>query len=880
MSSWFRRLFSRCRAVFSRQSLDADFAEELAQHIEAATEDNLRRGMTPEEARRQAHVALGGVEQARELHRDARGLPWLENLFRDFRFAARSLLRTPGSAALAVLLLALGIGANTAAFSVLNAFLFRPLPYEHSEELVSIYESSAKQRISQFSVSGPKYLAWREQNPVFHDIGALAVTNATLVGASEPTSVVVCQVTPSCMSVFRFRARLGRLLTETEANPGQQPVIILSHKMWRTHFGAKEDIVGTKVALDDRTYTVAGVLGHGGLENWDGGEVVFTPLTTDRLRQNAGAHYYQVFGRMKTGIDLARCRTAMETLTAQINTTDSAFADWMPYIISFREDNLGNWPGIDALLLFQGAVLAVLLLACFNTSCLLLVRAIGRSRETAIRIAMGGSRWQVIRPLFFETALLSLTGGAAGLLLSHAGVAGALHWLGTQNVTLWAEVVPDRNVLSFTIVVALVTGFVASVLPAWHATRLDPQAALKAGGGTTSAAHHRMLNFLPVVQITLSFLLLVCAGLFIRNVLQLRTVSPGFDPRNLVMLETSVPAKRLQGGKPLAYVEAALARIRALPGVQTAAVADNLVGNGAIWSFWVAGSEPAAEGSENRTQLRRVSVDYFQTMGLSLLRGRGFASTDSRVGEKLAVINETLAQRFFAGRDPIGAQVQTGKGSDNRYTVIGVCRAERPAGPAGHPEPMVYVSIAQGWSGMYAYPLAFAVRTEGRLLGMEQTLKREIRSAGPDTAFRVHYLEEWVESSLLSYRLTGMVFAFFAGAALLLSGLGIYSVISHLVSRRTREFGVRIALGATPATILRLVLGRGVRLAVIGVVLGVGSALALAQVLSHFLMNLNPRDPLTFGCVVIVSICAALLACLLPARRAAGVDPVESMRAE
>ncbi len=881
MIAFLHRLLSRFSALFSRHSLDADFAEEIAQHIEAATEENIRRGMPPAEARRHAHLALGGVEQARELHRDARGLPWLENSLRDVRFACRSLLRAPGTSVAAVLLLALGIGANTAAFSVLNAFLFKPLPYDHPEELVSLYESSAEQHISQFSVSGPKYLAWHEQNRVFREMGALSVTNVTLVAATEAVPVTVCQVTPSCMSVFRFRTRLGRLFTEDEARPGRDQVVILSHRLWQKHFGAREDIVGTKVILEGNPCTVAGVLEPGGLENWEGGEVMFSPLTTDRLRQSPGAHYYQVFGRMKPGVTLPHCRAEMELLTSRINQTDPAFRDWMPRILSFREDNLGNWPGVDTLFLLQGAVAAVLLLACFNTSCLLLVRGIGRSRETAIRMAIGGSRWQVIRPILIEGGLLSFLGGALGLLLSFAGTRIALHWLAGQDITLWTSVDPDRTALAFTLVLSVATGLVASLLPAWHATKLNPHAALKSGAGTTNGTHHRTLNTLAAAQITLSFLLLVCAGLFIRNVLQLRSVSTGFDPRNVLTLETSVPAKQLPKGRPEAYVDAALERLSALPGVRSAAVADNLVGNGAIWSFWVEGREPIRSGdSAGSTQLRRVSAGYFRTMGVRLLRGRDFAASDQRASEHVAIINQILAERFFQGMDPIGAHVQTGNGIENRYTVIGVCRSERPAGPAGNQEPMIYVPISQGWPRMYSYSFAFAVRTEGRLVGMEQAVKREIRAAGPNSAFQVRYLEEWLEGALLSYRLTGVVFTVFAGTALLLSGLGIYSVIAHLVSRRSNEFGIRLALGATPSAIMRMVLGCGLRLTIIGTLLGLAGALMLGQLLNHFLLNLNPRDPLTFGAVTLMSITAALLACWLPARRAATIDPIESMRAE
>jgi len=790
------------------------------------------------------------------------------------------LAKSPGFTVVVVLILAIGIGANTAVFCVVNAFLFKPLPYDHPQELVTLYERSAQQGISQFSVSGPKYLAWRAENRVFQAMGALSVRNATLVGTNEAASAVVCEVTPSCMEVFRFRTCLGRLFVEEEGQRGKDQVIVLSHQFWQSRFGGREDILGQSVVLDDRHYTVVGVLAAGGLANWEGGDVAFTPLLAERLSYSPEAHYYQVFGRLKPDVTLESCRSLMESLTTQINQGDTRFGDWMPEIVSFRDDNLGSWPGLQTVLLLQGAVAAVLLLACFNAACLLLVRGIGRKRELAIRLSMGATRLQVIRQLLLESTLLAIAGGMLGLLFSYWGVQSAKHWLGTQNIILWTDVQTNHAVLVFSVALSAITGFICGILPAWKTTTLDLQSTLKATAGSISGGHHRTLDAMAVAQITLSFLLLVSAGLFIRNLVRLRGVPTGYNSRNLLVLETSLPWRRLHGASPDQFIESALDRLKTLPGVRSVAAADTLVNYGAIYSFWPEGRKPGVSGPLNQTQLRRISPDYFDAMGLTLLRGRDFTSADRRGSETVAIINETLAERFFPGEDPIGAHVQTGEGVENRYTVIGVSRAERLAGPTGNLEPMVYVPSLQGWPRLDSYPLAFAVRTERHSPELKKTIEREIRVLDPGLAVTVREMEPWMEAALLSQRLSSFVFGAFALTALLLSSLGIYSVIAHLVSRRTGEFGIRMALGAQQAGIMRLVLTRGLRITLMGVSLGLVGSLLLTRILEHFLVDFNPKDPITFGCVTLLSFVVAILACWVPARCAARIDPIVALRPE
>lgn len=798
----------------------------------------------------------------------------------DLRYALRQLAKSPGFSAAVVLTLALGIGANTAIFSVVSAFVLRPLPYDQPEQLVTLYEKSPSQGFSQFSVSGPKYLAWRAENQVFQEMGALSVRAGTLAGTGEPTSVTVCEVTPSCMSVFRFRTQLGRLFAGDESQRGKEQAVVLSHRFWLSQTGAREDILGQSIRLDGRQCVVVGVLAPGGLANWEGGDVVFTLLSDSRLSRAPGQHYYQVFGRLKPGISLGLCRSRMETLTAQLNQREPQFGDWAPDVVSFRNDNLSNWPGLQTVLLLQGAVAAVLLLACANTACLLLVRGTGRKREIAIRLALGGSRWQVIRQLLIESLLLSVAGGLLGVLFSHWGMQAAKHWLTAQNITLWTDVRTDGSVLVFSSLVSAATGFLSGILPAWQTTRTDLQSTLKSTAAAASRGRHRSLNTMAVVQVSLSFVLLLSAGLFTRNLLRLRDVSLGYDAHNLLTFDTGLPATRVPGSSPNQFIDSTLDRLRTVHGIRSVAVADTVAEYGAVYDFWVDGKRPDAAGPLNQTQLRRVSPDYFRAMGLSLLRGRAFTSSDRGGSGQLAIINDVLAQRFFPGQDPIGAQVHTGNGPENHYTIVGVSSAERLGGPAGQLAPMVYVPIQQNWSGPAYYPLVFVVRVDRFFLGWEKTIKQEIRSLNPGAIINVRRLETWMEATLISQKLTSFTFAAFALAALLLAALGIYTVVAHIVGQRTSEFGIRMALGAPRREIRRLVLRQGFAIILLGIALGMVGALLSTRILAHFLPGFDPKDPMTLACVSALSFAAALSACWLPARRATRVNPIEALRAD
>jgi len=882
-----RQLLFRLQPFFRHRKIEADLSEEMRVHLEMQTEANIAAGMSPEDARYAARREFGSVDQVKERYRDERGIRWLEDAGRDLRYALRILRQSPGFTLTAIAILALGIGANTAIFSAVHAFMLRPLPYDHPEELVAIYENSLKLGIERFTVAGPKYLEWRKQNAVFQEMGALAVCTQSLTGGTEPIPIQTCQATPSCLRVWRFRPALGRLFAEEEDRAGKNQLVILSHQLWQSRFGGRTDIIGQTIKLDGRPHTVIGVLADGGLANWDGGEIALVPLAAEKVQDGPGVHYYQVIGRLKPGVTLAQCRTEMIGLTARINKQEPNFGDWGVVVISLREDELGEWPGWQTILLLQGAVLAVLLIACANTANLLLARAASRKKEIAIRLAMGGSRGRVIRQLLIESLLLSILGGAAGVALAAVGLDAANRWLATQDITLWTAVRLDPAVLAFSVGLSVLTGVVFGLVPAWQTTRVDVQTALKGSSRNTtgSISHRRTLDGLAVAEIGLALMLLISAGLFLRNLAQLRAVNPGFNPANVLTLSVSLTESRYPGDEQRnQFVTSALVRLQTLPGVRGAAASDLLpLHGGSSWDFWVEGRKPNAPNTWGGAQLRRISPDYFRTLGGTLVRGRVFTAADRRGSESVAIINESLARRFFPGEDPIGAHVDTGDWISSPHTVVGVVKDERVFGVASQPEPVVYVPTAQGWfKGVRtSYSLDIAIRTESDPLAMAKSIQAEIRALDPDMAFaNVQPLERSISGSLLSQLLSSFMLGSFSPTALLLAALGIYGVMANAVSQRRNELGIRMALGAQGSDILRLVVGRGLRLTALGVATGLIGAFALTRFLKSLLYDISPTDPWVFAAVTLFLAAVALLACWLPARRATKVDPLEALRAE
>ena len=882
-----RTIWLKLCSLWRRGEVKREIDEELRFHLEQRTAENIAAGMAPEEAAREARKRFGNVQSVREECRETKGASFGEATLQDIRFGLRMLRKNPGFTTIAVLILAIGIGANTAIFSAVHAFILRPLPYDHSEELVVCYENEPKQGIDRWDVAGPKYLEWRKQNTVFQEMGALAVCAQNLTGGTEPVPVVTCQVTPSCLRVWRLRPALGRLFAEDEDQSGKNQLVILSHRLWQKRFGGRLDVIGQTIRLEGKPHTVVGVLADGGNANWDGGEIALVPLAAEKVQDGPGVHFYQVFGRLKPGVTLDQCRAEMTALTGRINKQEPRFGEWGAGVASLRQDELGEWPGWQTVLLLQGAVLAVLLIACANIATLLLAKASSRRKEIAIRLAMGGSRWRLIRQLLVESTLLALLGAAAGVALAAVGLGAANRWLAAQDITLWTDVRLDHSVLAFSVGLSLLTGIVFGLVPAWQTTKTDLQTALKgtSRNATGAVAHRRTLDVLTVAEIGLALMLLISAGLFLRNLVQLRGVHPGFDPANVLALNVSLTEARYPGDEQRnQFVASAIERLQALPGVRSVAVADLLpLGGGSSWDLWVEGRKQGAPNTWGGAQLRRISPDYFHTLGVTLLRGRAFTAADGRGSESVAIINESLARRFFPGENPIDAHIGTGDGIASPHRVVGVVRDERVFGVTRQAEPVIYVPSAQGWfkGAQTSYGLTIALRTEGAPLALAKPIQAEIRALDPEMAFAsVQLLEQRVSSSLLSQRLSSFMLGSFSLTALLLAALGIYGVMTNAVSQRTNEIGIRMALGAQARDILRLIVGRGLLLTALGVAFGLAGAFGLTRLLNSFLYDVSPTDPWIFAVVTVFLAAVSFLACYLPARRAARVDPTVALRCE
>jgi putative ABC transport system permease protein len=811
----------------------------------------------------------------------------MTTLWNDIRYGLRMLARNPGFAAAAILILAIGIGANTAIFSVVNAFVIRPLPYDRAEELVSVYENDPNQGIDRFSVAGPKYLDWRRENTVFQEMGALAACTQNLAGSGEPMPVTTCQVTPSYLRTWRLRPFLGRLFEEDEDQAGKNQLVILSHSLWTKRCGGRQDILGRTLRLDGKPHTVIGVLSTGGMACLDGSEVAFVPLPAQRIQDGPGVHYYQVVARRRPGMSIEQSQAAMTVLADALRKKNPAYGGWGVTLLSLRRDLLGEWPDWRTIILLQGAVLAVLLIACANTANLLLSRAASRGKEIAIRLAVGGSRLGVMRQLLCESVLLALLGGAVGIVLAASGVGAATRWLQAQNIQLWTEVRLDGSVLAFSVVLAALTGVFFGVVPAWQTTKADVQTTLKGAShnATRGIAHRRMLDALTVAEIGLALVLLVCAGLFVRNLLGLRNTDPGFDPAHVLTMKVSLTETRYPDDPQRdRFVESAIERVQAIPSVRAAAITDVLpMAGGSSWDFWVEGRPRGAPNSWGGAQLRRISPDYFRAMGVPLLRGRAFTPSDRQGALSVAIVNETLVRQFFPGADPIGARVGTGDSIASPHAIVGVVKDERIFGLTSKPEPVVYVPTAQGWfkGANTSYALSIAVRTDADPLSLAKTVQREIRTLDPEMAFAdVRPMERLVDGSLLSERLGSFMLGGFSMIALILASLGIYAVCANAVSQRTNEIGIRMALGAQMGDVLRLVLGRGMVLTALGLGIGLVGALVFTRVLRSFLHGISPTDPWTFVVVAVFLAAVALLACTIPARTAARVDPMKALRCE
>jgi len=879
-----RNVIEGIRALVHRNQRNAEIQEELHSFQAASVEEKTRRGMSREAALRAARAEAGSAESVRQKVWAAGWESAADSLWQDLRYAVRMLAKSPGFTAIAVLTLALGIGANAAIFSLVNAVLLTPLPYANPAQLVDV--SAAKAGVVGAGVSYPAFVELRDHSRAFTSVAGLAGHALTLTGRGEPADVSTLAVTPEFFSLFGTKPLLGRALSPQDGERGAAPVVVLSEQLWRSRFGADPGIAGTSITLDQRAFTVVGIM-PGGFRTpfFNQTEQVWIPLLQDPLfsgwlTRPPQEHWLPVIARLRAGVSPDQARAELQTISAGLVGQFPAEKGWGIAIEPLQQVIVGDVK--EPLLLLLSAAGLVLLIACANIANLLLARATSRSREIAVRIALGASQRRIARQLLTESAILGLLGGVTGVLLAWWSVS-ALTSLLPTGLTQLRSIRVDGSVLGFAFVLSLAASVFFGLAPVLHTTRSDPQANLKEGSRAGDArGSQRARSFLAAAEVAVAMVLLVGAGLLLRSFARLLSVSPGFETENMVKAEISLPRFQYSGPEQwTAFSNELMKRLQAKPGLQDSAIGIPLpiLNNSVNLPFAIAGNPPVEQGTTDTANYVAASPRYFHVMGISLVRGRLFSEEDSATTPSVALISEALAKRYFPGENPLGRQLIFGfpPHGDVSREIVGVVADIHDVSIASNPGPMMYVPFAQVpfWgcevvvrSHLRAAEIAAAIRTETH--NIDKNL--------PVTD--IESFPEAMHASVAEPRFRTMLLGMFSAIALLLAAIGIFGVISFSVSRRTREIGVRMALGATPASIRHLVLGESAKLVLFGLAAGIPAALILTHFLSALLFGITPTDPLTFIAVALLLMLVALVAAYLPARRAILIDPMAALRCE
>jgi putative ABC transport system permease protein len=796
------------------------------------------------------------------------------------------LAQKPGFAAAAVLALALGIGANSAIFSVVNAVLLRSLPYEEPNQLLIVQSTRRQDSGRSGSSSYPDFADLKSQNQVFDDMAAFRSKGLTLTGAGEPERLEGARVSASFFPLLGVKTSLGRTFLPEEDKPKAERVVVISHGLWQRRFGGDANITGQSLTLDAQSYTVVGVLAAGfdfpiEIEKAD----VWSPLALDgQLLEQRGAHFLKVIARLKPGVSPQTAQAEITTIATSLEQQyPEDDTDRIVTLYSLYDHLVG---GIrPALLVLLGAVGFVLLIACSNVANLLLARAAARQKEIAIRMALGASRGRIVRQLITESLILAFIGGGAGLLLALWGVE-SLIALSPANLPRLSGIGVDGWVLGFTLLISVMTGIIFGLAPALKASRPDLNDALKEGGrgSTEGFSGRRLRNLLVVSEMALALVLLISAGLLIRSFLQLQQVNAGFDPANVLTMSVQLPeSKYEQGVQVSAFFEQTLERIAALPGVESAGGVTTLPlsGNNMRTTFTVQNRPAPVPGQEPLAQLRAVTPGYFRTLRIPLLRGEEFTENYKKDRPGRIIINDTMARRFFPDEDPIGLRLSIGLGIDDNdptaWEIVGIVGDVRHASLDAEPIPEMYVPHSQ-----QSWPfLTLVVRSSSDPMALAGPVRSQILALDNDQPVSgIRSMEGMVSASIAQPRFYLLLLSIFAALALVLAAVGIYGVLSYSVTQRMHEIGIRMALGAKQSDVIKLVVGQGMMLALVGVAIGLVSAFVFTRLMSSMLYGVSATDPVTFAALALLLTAVALLASYIPARRATKVDPMIALRYE
>ncbi len=873
---WIRVFRLRLRSLLLSGRVERELDEELRHHLERQIEENIGAGMSPEDARYSALRDFGGIEQRTDECRDARGLAFLDGLRQDLGYALRTLRKSPAFTAVAVLSLGLGIGANTAIFTFVNAALLKPLPYPQAERIVALRQRAAETGVTAL-VHPVSFLEWRDRARSFEALAIGQPLPVNTDGGYGAETVSGFWSTADLFRVFGVAPALGRAFAEEEARPGAAQVVVLSHGYWRRRFGADPRVMGRTIRMGGSQATVVGVMPPGfrvGTLNTD----VYYPLPLDRSKPDAvGSRSFQCYGRLRPGVSLDAARAEMTLIADQIGDEIQAEKGWRVQVSDLRDSLVRD--NRLALLLLLGVVVFVLLIACANLAGLLLTRGVGRRSELALRAALGASRFRLVQQLVVESLVLAVMGGALGLLLG-AMASRALVFLAEDAVAFgqMADVRLDARVLGFTVALSLLTAIVFGLAPASQVSHFNLQAALveRGRGGSDSRRQHRVRAALVTGEVALAVVLLAGAGLLLRTFSNLFQVKLGFEPEQVLTMRlflTDDAARRAN------LVESILDRVETLPGVRAVGTIQFLPLGG--WTnngpFHFVGRPEPTDPKSMESDVSTVSRGYFEAMGIPLLRGRSFDRRDGMESPRVAVVNQAFVDRYCPGEDPLG-QVILGDWASPRPTeIVGIVGDIRHNGLTAEPRPTVFLAQAQ----VPGYITYVVLRALGDLPGMAASVRREIQQVDRNQAVSaVQPMGQYVSAALARPTLYAVLLSAFAGLAVVLSAVGLYGLMAYAVSRRTHEIGIRMALGAQPTDVLRSILGQGARLASLGVALGTLCAMALSRLLDTLLYGVSPSDPLTYAGAAVVLGGVTLAAAFVPARRASRVDPIRALRYE
>ena len=883
----------RLRSLFHRGRVEQEMGEELGFHRERQVEKYLRSGLSQAEAERRATLEFGGEDKIKEDCREARGVGFLETLLADLRFGARTLRKDLGFTVVTIVTLALGMGATTTIFSVVDGLLLRPLPYHDPDRLVTVWEDNIKSSRPHNVVAPPDFLDWQTQNTVFEQMSAMADTKANLTGNGDPEQVVVENVSANFFALLGVNPILGSGFSSANGEAGKDDVVVLDHGFWKERFGSDPAIVGKNLELNGIKKLVVGVappnfnlfIKEGSLtgskpQMW--APWIFPKTFADRKQTG---RFLTVIARMKPGVRLAGAQDQMRTIAARLREQYPDFnGNWGSTVLSLRDQLSGDLR--PAIITLFCAVAFVLLIACANVSSLLLARAARREREMAIRNAIGASRWRIARQLLTECLLLAAIGSTLGLLLAVVGT-NALLAASPKNLLNLDSVHVDERLLAFAAALAVICTLVFGFIPSFVGSHAPIAEALKEEGRGASAGSRRTFwrGALVVGQMGLAVVLLAGAGLTIRSFVRLIGVDPGFDTHNLLTFQVRLPSSKYQKDETImAFFQELISRIGRLPGVQSATMENYppLTGMGAATGVRIVGSPPMRNSDLPGSGVRVVGAGYFHTMQIPLITGRFFTDVEMSQAKRVVVVNQAFADKYLAGDNHLGKKLiiymrDPGVDENNPSEIIGICGSVRQMSLGEEAKPTAYWPMPE----LVYSQMTLLVRTTTAPQSLVPAIREQLREIDPQLPMAaLATMDELLADSLSRSRFTMFLLALFAGLALFLTAVGIYGVIAYSVAQRTHEIGIRMALGAQRGNVLGLVLRQGSRLALLGVGIGIVLALALTHFMANLLYGISSVDPLTFIAVALLLCTVAFIASYLPARHATRVSPIVALRYE